>query len=214
MNKSITRIGSVALGLAVLIGCSREEPAPHKSTPDTGDTLMYQCNYTDTALAADDAALGTTPADIQAELDGLHEHPATWADDGSTAVASVDITVDTTQAILRESEGCGSYIAIPATVSLDTDDGGISAVFDMELEISEGGLAAYATIDESELGGSWTPPALDANESRRGISLRLERGDNGLVGQLMDETEGDDGTVAWAGAEVVLELGEGTRITL
>lgn len=197
--------------LALLAGCTETHKLP--AGPGSSQPDLYECEFVDTALGADDEALGTTPSAVAAAFDGQSVHDAIWSRDGSATTATLDLTLDLGQALLRESAGCGmAYIAIPAQAVLATDDGGLTGTWALELQVSEdGSVQGYGSIDASALGGSFEPRALDPNEIRRGFALDLAGSSDGsLEATVLDETEGDDGSVAWAGVEPVLELIEGT----
>lgn len=194
--------------LALLLAC---DPAD-KNEPTTGDTLIYECKYTDTVLGAGDEALGTTPTAIADVLEGTTEHAATWIDGGAQTTATLDLALDLTGAMLRESPGCGDHIEIPGTASLSTADGGIdSLTVDVLLSwVADGSASASGDFEPSDVSGTWTPRALEPNESRIGLTLGISRSAGGaLTATLNDSTEGNDGQVAWASFETVLELDEG-----
>lgn len=175
-----------------------------------GDTMMYECHPTETPLGLDDPALGTTVAEVGSAMDGVFVHSGTWAD-GTAVDATVDFALDLDAAMLVEG-GCGTHIAIPATAVIDTADGTFDALtFAFTLEVVDGGgLGGWAMIAPAEVTGTWSPRALQGNENRRGVSLRV----GGLVGSptvsVSDEVEGSNATAAWEASEPILELGEGT----
>lgn len=178
-----------------------------------GETAMYRCDYTETALAPDDPALDTTAAAIGSSLDGVFTHAATWAD-GTPVAATMDLSLALDGALLRQG-GCGDHIAIPAVAVIDTADGGFDALtFDVELQVVTGGsIGGWATIDAADVTGSWVPRALEPNETRLGVSLRLEGSVDAPAAVVSDDTEGSDATAAWSASDPILTLGEGSLAT-
>ena len=193
-------LAPLTLIAALLLGCT-EQPLE----PD-----IAWCDYTETALNPDEEALGTTPAALEAALNGLTEHPATWVSDGAATGATLDIALDTAQATLNESDTCGdAFVAIPATVTLSTDDGGLyGVVFDVDVRVYEGGVADLdGTIQPEDLAGTRTPDPLESNETRRGVTLSLQWTEGGAPsGDLFDEIEGEDEDTAWATSVQVLSI--------
>ena len=203
----MTHTAPLLFSLAALAACSEGD--------FRFDDAIGVCDYEDRALGWDEASpAGVVPADLLAVAEGTHDLVGTWVDGGATVDATATISRYGDGAIYREntSGGCASYVAVPVAFAFETADGAFDeagAALGVDGAAGGASLLVRADFDPDALGGSYTP--MPAEGEARRVSLELLFQAAGVTGAVHLQTEGEDGDVAWAATEPVLELTSARR---
>ncbi len=184
------RLASFSVSLSLLFACTE------------GDPSTARCYFQVTAVSADEEALGTTPADLAAEIEADTEHAAEWVDDSET-VATLSILLDVDNA--EHQRGCGiESLSVPATVVVSTDDGSVEdEVFAGDVAVLEDGTTRFNS-EHTDVAG--VPSTLDANEVSLGYTLDLDWNEAMASGALSEHLQGEDAARAWDGSNIALRI--------
>jgi len=215
MPRTLLLLATLALG-----ACDEADDGRDEDTDETDSYgAMPYCDEVVTALAPADPALGTTGEGF---LDAIPADGATavsWSD-GAAGTLAFTITVApeslrlvVAEAVYPETDGpspaiaveCPDYIAIDATVLLETDDGRLAERLDAVLVLDEhespdGTIAFSASLDPDDLVGTLDVSSFLPRDDYDAVSLSLWAGLQGdaLTGTLSAQGEGTDGDIAWA----------------
>ncbi len=187
MRLSDSTLALTALfALTTLSACSEEDA-------DTGDDdgasgNMPYCDDIPTPLAEADSALGMTGAEILARVPETDLADLSWADgelDRLSSAFSLDrssLRFVTSTAVYPSDGGaspaiaveCNNYVAVDATLALQSEDGRLDESIAVVLQLVEGQTEAFlffAELDLDAMGGSFDPAAF--TDPSRFDSLRL-----------------------------------------
>lgn len=192
----MTRLPLIATLLAAACGADR------------GEDLLQPCEYTETTVAWDAAAPdGTVPDDLLATAEGTHALVGTWTDGGATT--GVTLTVaragDSATWFANDGGGCPSYLAIPVSWALATDDGALDEAGTTDATASGGALGLWAAVAVDAIGGTFAPTVAEGEVT--GLEIEVAFGEASPSGTVYVATEGEDEDTAWAGIDEVLTFG-------
>ena len=175
---------------------------------DRGEDLLQPCEYTETPVAWDAAAPdGTVPEDLLATAEGTHALMGTWADGGATTGVTLTIARagDGATWFGNDSGGCPSYLAIPVSWALATDDGLLDEAGTDDATASDGALGLWAAIGVDAIGGTYAPTVAEGEVT--GLEVEVAFGEAAPSGTVYVASQGEDGDTAWAGIDEVLTFG-------
>ncbi|MCB9779830.1 MAG: hypothetical protein H6742_14790 [Alphaproteobacteria bacterium] len=231
----MTRSRSTLLLLPLLVGlaaCGDKDDddtgdGGHKGGDDTGDDVAEgpHCEETRTGLAMDEAsALGFSGADLAAAIGEDLSATLAWQKDGSETPMLVEVHVDSVafvdQEVVMPDSGdvpdiyleCPDYLALAASLQLETADGLLGDSFIVELRAQDATAADFSLqlefddFDHPEIFAHVDTTDADVVEVSLNGVLRAGGKTSGELAVWMegssDSEPGDVGT-AWAGTETV-----------
>jgi hypothetical protein len=208
----------------IMLGCGEED----KDSAESNAVQMASCLETEEAVSYEEERAGFSWAvwnDERAVGDAQFLF-LEW-EDGAEDCAVVWLELDTTSARYVDSEyvepegpvdliaiQCDDAMVISASLHLESGDGRMAEVIDLELELGISEIGAISEVSMSrkleldEWQGTLVPADFYSSSSSDSAQLELSGtfGDSGLVLNLAVLSYGSDGTSSWVAQDQIAEV--------
>jgi hypothetical protein len=194
MGRWTTRSLLGGLCLALVSGCSQAESGKRQAGGQSG--VEGGCapeSDVETPLgSAGVSTLPFRPSQIVSLVEGSHTLPLHWA--GWTSLGggqpTIDVEIDVDAEAATEHNGCGTYVELPATLTLRSSDG--------LLELSTEGIVVAKRASEATIEADIPSDSLDAVAALLGSHV-VEASDDEYYLNLRIDKEGTSGRVGVRG---------------